>query len=198
MIHLISDSLTRFMCKIIKIEDDMKDVHRYGIEITISSLLNIVLIILASLILSDVILGIIFLMVFISLRSFSGGYHANTYFLCNLTFTLTFLLVYAANRAITDCIKPNIIVFLLAVIDLLSFIIIAVFSPVKNKHNSISEKHAKICRIKAIVVHLFISIISFIVYENSVKYGSFMIITLAAVAVMILIEIIKRRICHEG
>lgn len=197
MIHLISDSLTRFMCKIIKIEDDMKDVHRYGIEITISSLLNIVLIILASLILSDVILGIIFLMVFISLRSFSGGYHANTYFLCNLTFTLTFLLAYAANRAIIDCIKPNIII-LLAVIDLLSFIIVAVFSPVKNKHNSISKTHAKRCRIKAIVVYLLISIISFIVYENNVKYGSFMIITLTAVAVMILIEIIKRRICHEG
>ncbi len=198
MIHLISDSLTRFMCKIMKIEDDMKDVHRYGIEITISSLLNIVLIILASFILSDIILGIIFLMVFISLRSFSGGYHANTYFLCNLTFTLTFLSSYAANRAITDCIKPDVIVFLLAVIDLLSFIIVAVFSPVKNKHNSISETHAKRCRIKAIVVYLLISIISFTVYENNVKYGSFMIITLAAVAVMILIEIFKRRICHEG
>lgn len=198
MIHLISDNLTKFICKNIKIEEDMTDVHRYGIEITISSALNIILIILTSLILSDIAFGIIFLIEFILLRSFTGGYHADTYFMCNLTFTLTFLSVYGANRVITNFIELKNIVFLLGIIDLLSFITVAIFSPVKNKHKSLSEKQARKCRIKAIIAHLFISTISFIVCEYNIKYGSFMIVTLTAVAVMILIEIIKRRNCHES
>ncbi len=198
MVHLLSDNLTKFICKNIKIEDDMIEVYRYGIEITISSALNIILIILTSLILSDIECGIIFLIEFILLRSFTGGYHANSYFMCNLIFTLTFISVYGANRVIANFIESKNIVFLLGVMNLLSFIIVAIFSPVKNKHKMLSKKQAKRCHIKAIVVHFFISIISFIVCEYNVKIGSFMIVTLTAVAVMILIEIIKGRYKYEG
>lgn len=131
MIRLLSDSLTSFLCKNIKIENDMVEVYRYGIEITISSALNIILIILTSFILSDVGFGIIFLTEFILLRSFSGGYHADSYFMCNLVFTLTFLFTYGANKLITNFVDLNNIVLILGIINLLSLITVVIFSPVK-------------------------------------------------------------------
>ena len=199
MIHLISENLTKFIYNNIQIENDMRDVYKYGIEVTISSTLNIILIILASTIILDITFGIIFLIVFVLLRSFSGGYHANTYFKCNLVFVITFLSVYGVNEIIINFLDLQNIFALLGTVGLLSLIIVVVFSPVKNKHKLITANQAKKCRIKAVIVYFFLSVIALIVIcSDNIEYGAFIIITLTAVAVMILIEIIKRRYKHES
>lgn len=54
MIRLISENLTKFIYNNIQMENDMTDIYKYGIEITISSALNIILIIFASIIISDI------------------------------------------------------------------------------------------------------------------------------------------------
>ncbi len=197
MIHLIANTLTKYISSNIEIDDDMMDVYKYGIEITISSMLNVILIIISSIILSDIICGIIFLTVFIFLRSFCGGYHAGTYLKCNLVFVLTFLLTFSINKMITNFFDYKNIIILMIIVDLLSFIPIAVFSPVQNKNKAITANQTKICHLKAMLFYLLLSIISFIICVQNINYGSFMIIALASVSVMILIEITKRRITHE-
>lgn len=197
MIRLISDNLTKFIGNSIEIEDEMMDVYKYGIEITISSILNVILVIISSIILSDIICGIIFLTVFIFLRSFCGGYHASTYLKCNLIFILAFLLTFSINKMITNFFDYKNIIILLIIVDVLSFIPIAVFSPVQNKHKTITANQTKICHVKAMLLYLLFSIVSFIMCAQNINYGSFMIMALASVSVMILIEITKRRISHE-
>ena len=82
---------------VISDESDVQDFYRYGIEISISSLLNIVLVVIAGILIHHIIESIVFLSLFILIRSFTGGYHADTYFRCNLLMCTTFILTALAN-----------------------------------------------------------------------------------------------------
>ena len=66
------------------------DIYQYGIEIMISSIIGVMLIILSGVIIKDMKSAIMFLISFMLLRSFCGGYHANNYLKCNIIFIVLF------------------------------------------------------------------------------------------------------------
>lgn len=194
MITSLSLKITSFLENNMRIEPDMVDIYRYGIEVTLSSLLNIILIFIVGVLTNDILVSITFLCVFILLRSFTGGYHATTYMRCNMIMVLTFLSVKAIGIFLFHqslCIKLIILfVFLLPVI---------VFTPVKNIHKVLSEQKRKSNRIFAIVTYITFAIISVVIVYNKLIYGSIIIATLTSVSVMILIEIfMQRRGYHES
>ncbi len=90
MNYLVSKIVT-FLTEqeVISSESDVQDFYRYGIEISISSFLNIFLVLLLGIIINHIAESIIFLLLFILIRSFTGGYHADTYFRCNLLMCIT-------------------------------------------------------------------------------------------------------------
>lgn len=189
MIKRISLKIANFIFKNAKLDTEMFEVYKYGVEITISSLLNIFWIIAASVVLSDVISGVVFLAVFILLRSFVGGYHAKTYFLCNALFLLTFLAVYYTNSVGVAFVDGELLSMILTILILLGIIPIIAFAPVQNK--PLSQKQSRICRIMGILVFIIISIVALALHYGGIKYGSLMIITLISVSVLILIEVLK-------
>lgn len=73
--ELFSGRILSFLVKNTSLPEEETDVYKYGIEITISSLFNIILIIMLSLIFGSIVSGICFLSCFILLRQFTGGYH---------------------------------------------------------------------------------------------------------------------------
>ena len=57
-----------------------REVYIYGIELIISTLAGLISIIGVSKLYSDTILGVVFIIFFVPLRLFTGGYHAKTVF----------------------------------------------------------------------------------------------------------------------
>ncbi|MEG0615207.1 MAG: accessory gene regulator B family protein [Oscillospiraceae bacterium] len=196
VIAYISDKILKFICSNSTIDDEMRDVYHYGIEITLSSILNFALIIVASLLLKDFLSGITFLLCFIPLRLYCGGYHAGTYFKCNTIFLLTYIVVHFASIFLSDFFQAHIVI---AVVVLLAgFLPILFFSPVKNSHKKLSEKTAKKSRVLSIIIYILIALISLYLCGSGLIYGSILVITLTAVSVMILVEIfLQRRGYHE-
>ena len=88
MIHTISRNITEFLVKY-SVEDKC-DLHWkvccYGIEVTISTLLNCLIVFLIGIFFNMFAESIVFLAAFTPLRIYSGGYHADTYLKCNLIF----------------------------------------------------------------------------------------------------------------
>lgn len=196
MIKFISDKLFSYMRNNTDIPDDMVDVYRYGIEITISSILNILLIVSASLLMGHLMYGIVFLLFFIPLRSYCGGYHATTYFRCNMVFLLTYIAVYLSSLYLTEYFNDSI--QLAEVLLLLAFLPILIFSPVKNVHKTLSEKTAKKCRILSFIIYIVLALTSMYFCFIKSIYGAIMVMTLVAISVMILVEIfMQRRGYHE-
>ena len=101
MINKISIHILNIISRHIEISPNMLDTYRYRIEIIISSILNIVLILICSLIFKNIRVGIKYLFVFILLHFFSEGYHTASYFRCNLIFAVFFVITYFAFKIVT-------------------------------------------------------------------------------------------------
>lgn len=196
MITRLSKSILERAASVVKVDPDMYDVYLYGIEITLSSILNIVLIIFMGIIINNIVAAVCFLAYIIPLRQFCGGYHASTYFRCNAIFVLTFLVnYYIAN--IASRLGAGVEIF--EAVLLLSLIPIIMFSPVKNPHKKLDSMKRKRCRIRGIVLSVILSLISLVICFVDSFYGSLLVMTQATVSVMIILEIfLQRRGIHES
>lgn len=195
MICQISEKILEFTSEHLDISPEMKEVYQYGIEITISSMLNVTLVLLCSLILGNIIAGILYLFIFIVLRSFTGGYHATTYFRCNLTFVSTFIITYFAYIIISGC---QFSIYICGALAFASLIPIVLFSPVPNKHKPLSDKQRKKSSVLSIIIASALSVSGLILIAFEISYGAMIITTVSMISVLILVEtFLQRRGYHE-
>ncbi len=186
MIKRLADTLTKFICSHINAPPEMADVYRYGFEITISSILNIILVLCCGIIMGDVLASVVYLFVFILLRIFTGGYHATSYLRCNIVMIVSFLLTYALYRIL---IGIDTDIRILEAILLANGLPIIIFSPVKNPHKELTPKKAKKFRVISIAIYICLSALALAAILFEIQYGTLIIVTLTAVSVMILVEI---------
>lgn len=107
-------------------------IYGYGLELLTSSLMNIALVLILSMFLHQGLSSVFFLIGFIPMRLYAGGYHADNHLNCTLVFTGIYLL------SIVLCsfwLFPLIVLGLLAEIVLLYFL-----SPVPSPNKKISEE----------------------------------------------------------
>lgn len=196
MICHLSKAILNYISKHVDISADMKDIYQYGIEITLSSILNFTLIVLCSLILRSLSAGLIYLFVFIFVRSYSGGYHATTYFRCNLTFVVTFVITFYSHRLIAECWYSVVVCGVLALISLIPFFL---FSPVSNKFKPLNDKQKKSAFILSVVIASVLSVIGLSLLALGISLGAMIIATIAMISVLILVEtFMQRRGYHES
>lgn len=191
MIEKISTRLLEFVRENITIDDELADIYKYGIEISISTALNILLTMIIAFAMGDPLCGLTFLGCMILIRSYCGGYHADSYFKCNCLMIILFSAAYGIGKLI---LYWGITKFhIMSSVLMLSFIPIYAFSPVKNKHKELSEKKAKKCRIISFILYIAMSFIGLYLISINSLYGSIIIVTLVEVSVAVLVEIYRQR-----
>lgn len=195
MICWISSCVLRFLLNNLDISPEMKEAYQYGIEITISSILNIVLILICSVIVGNIWAGIIYLFVFIFLRSFTGGYHATTYFKCNATFVITFIMTFTFYKIICFYDLPIFMCGLIAVADLIP---IAILAPVPNKHKPLDYAQKKHALRLSLIIAPALLIMGLLLLILRIAEGTMIITTVTTVSVLMIIEFfLQRRGYHE-
>lgn len=140
MIEHFVTSIIEYQLKIGTIKNDDVKVYRYGYTLFIEVLLNLILLLSISALLGKIKESILFLIVFIPLRSFCGGYHAKKTWQC----------IILSNLAILS-VLTSIELLLLYHISLLAYIItdivlamtIIFLSPVENSNNTLNELERK-------------------------------------------------------
>ena len=193
MIVKLSKLITKVLLNQKSISENDIDIYQYGIEITISSLLNIALIVIVSLITNSLFSGLIFLSTFIILRQFTGGYHAESYFKCNSVLVLTYILVLLLSRLICLEFRAGCIILLLGVL------VVIFFTPVYNAHKELSRSEYRKSKKISIILYLLFSVTSIIIFQFNQYYGRVFIFTLGSILILIIIEIfLQRRGFHES
>lgn len=187
LINILTDFILNYIVNkgVIQKQDDVLEFYKYGIEITVSSIFNVLIILALSLIFNEFAMGILFLLVFIPLRQFTGGYHADTYLKCNLLFALCYISLMVFIKLIH---VPTYI----DVIILLCHIILATIAyPIENKNKPFRSKN-QILRCKVISIFLLIiwGIISFIA---PMEYKELIMRTLDLIMILSLASLIERR-----
>ena len=172
---------------VISDESDVQDFYRYGIEISISSLLNIVLVVIAGILIHHIIESIVFLSLFILIRSFTGGYHADTYFRCKLLMCTTFILTALANSIFSNKFSLLIIIVLICVTEL----IVSILGPIENKNKPIDDSKRIKLKIIGIVITLIINCTGLFLSRSYL--GTMIILTTFLIALLMIAAKIKER-----
>ncbi len=177
------------------ISKEKVEICRYGLENLITSLLEILSILIVSIIFNNEVCTIIFLASFISLRRYTGGYHANTKLGCYtvlLAIYLIFMLMIKHMPAKYD---------LAFEITSLSFTIFIVFryAPIVNGNKNINQIERKTFRRFGIILTIVSS--GFVVLGIVIFPHNKGILSISAgqlvVSVSMLAAIIMKRGCKQ-
>lgn len=98
MVYKISFYLTLLLQKKGVISECQAELYEYGFQITIANLLNFIIAFLIGVIFHSVVEVALFYCVFVSLRFFCGGYHADSYGKCFVLFAITNILCLYAGK----------------------------------------------------------------------------------------------------
>lgn len=189
MIKKLSTYILQYILnnEVIENTNDEREYYQYGIEITISSILNIVLILVIGLITRNFIESLIFLLLFIPIRQFTGGFHANTYFKCNLSFCFLFSSVIILYHLTGSALNT----YLSILITFTCVLLILAKCPVENINKPIPKERRTFHKIMAALLSIVYGVIGTVLTAISNKYGALILYTLSAVAILIIAALLQ-------
>lgn len=192
IIEKLSNRVVRYLihCNSIEDTDEYRDYYQYGVEITISSVLSVAAVLVIGILLHRFVAGILYLFLFMFIRRFTGGYHANTYFKCNITGCITFSSVIFLSSAAE---KYDVFKYLAYVFALISVLIILVCCPIENKNKPIAPSKIKRYKSISVIIALVYCILAGVTLYTSQFYGCLILFTLSLSAMLVIIEIIKEK-----
>ena len=91
MIHGLAAKMASVFVLYGESSEEDKDIYTYACEAIISTLANILAVLIIALILGRIVDSLIFITIFAFLRKFTGGHHANSHFKCILTLSIIVL-----------------------------------------------------------------------------------------------------------
>ncbi len=174
------------------IQNEDIDICKYGLDIFISSALEIISILIIALIGGNFVETFLFFAAFIPLRVYAGGYHADTRLKCYLIS----LGVYAFFSVIMNILPKEIFVALNIILSTFSLIVVFAKAPVVHENkamNYIELEHyrkfsIRICLVETLIVLLLTAILPESLYAVSLAMGQ------VAVALSMVAAIIKRKV----
>ena len=169
------------------IEISLIDVYRYGIEISLSSALGMCLVILTGIIFFNFRDAVLFLLTFIPIRMYCGGYHADSYLICNISMLCTFGITALCAKYIEASVET------ILIISLFGIIVITVCCPVENKYKPLDDKQKKKCKIVSLALLEIVIAICLALYYLKINSYRIILFTIGAVLCLIPIGMIKNK-----
>lgn len=196
MIHRLSLELADYLFykKIITMEK--YEVYSYGLEMLISAVMGAVLILVCGILTNSFVRSIIFYVLFIVIRMFTGGYHADTHLACKITLLCSFILTNIAYLMLRDSCK---MIFLIT-ISILNLVLVFLLSPVECVKKPLSDYVRKRNKAISVCLYLLVFMLSFILFYMSYNEAAlFPTLVVSNISLLMYIGNIKeRRRSHES
>ena len=173
------------------ISNEYREVYIYGLELIFSFIISTSIIMTIGIALRQVIPTITFLITFIVIRQYTGGYHATTYFVCKLCTVSCFLISVLLARIVTVS-KSAFIVLLI-----LGAVIICLWGPIENPHKPLTPQAKKKHKITGLVLYSIWSIIGYQTSYIITSVSNTIFFTLCIIIILMIIPIFERRNKHE-
>lgn len=172
------------------IKEELKRVYTYGIELLLSFFISVLLILIVGTLMHRFVETLIFLFLFVSIRQMTGGYHAKTYFRCQIVTVGTFLLILLASYHL----HPNITLHIILLVS--GGVFILLFGPIENKHKPLSPAtKAKNKKLGAASFVLASGLSMILIYWKPL-YADTAFFTLLSIILLMIVPLIERRIHH--
>lgn len=190
----ITDILSAKLLTLNLITEAQLPVFNYGLEVLISSFINILTILCCSCLFNTVFHGIVFLIIFVPLRVTLGGYHAKTRTKCFIISVLLYGITSKLQVALSGILLNSIVwITLLTILS----IYILLSKPIDNIHHPInqSKKHKnKSLSVNFIFFDFVVCFIGILSFPNS----SLMQFSILSILAFALLHFISGRRCLYG
>ena len=188
MITALANHIADFIYSNTELSEEQREIYVYGYEIIISSAITFFLLIVTGLLFGRILEIMAFFIVFYMLRQQTGGYHADTYFKCNLIFEINIIL--AMMLTLIDfpfavLIAVNIAAFVLCLVTIL------ILAPLENVNKPIAPELRPKHKITALTL-TFIFEAASICLLNHIKFSLCISMAMASTAIAMLINIKKK------
>lgn len=162
------------------VESIYEEVYIYGLELIISFISTVLWIALIGGIANQIISAVIFIIIFVLLRRFTGGYHADTHFKCKLC-TLS---IYVAVILLSNLIYANLFAYI--ILACIGAIIIIRFAPIENPNKAIPVNKRKRLKILSFIMFTFILTVGLFIMHTSRSLSNYIFYSLLSVIALII------------
>ena len=192
MISRISSKIAFFFVSNRIIEKDKEEIYSYGLELLISQMISILSVLLIGALIGHFVDVLVFLIVFIPLRTYAGGYHAESHIRCLIALVANVAVVIIINTLIA---AQHIFALCLALF-IPSLIFLLAIAPAEHINKPLEPYERK--RNKRISVAIFcmeeiLSVMCFMLFEKTVVGTTISLGMYSAVASMAVAYIISNK-----
>ena len=183
MLQKLAKGIAHFFAKKNIIESENEVIYAYGAELLFSDLLNGLIALLSAALTKTIMPTIVFLCVFMVMRRYSGGYHANSHLGCTFILVIVILIF-----SLVICKIPiKYIGWANTLCVAISLVLIYAFAPVAHLNKPVSENKLQKMKIKGRVVLIALTFLLTLLYALKLQRISLFIssgILLSAIAVL--------------
>lgn len=165
---------------------ELKEVYEYGLELILSFLTTTFIILVIGAILHRIALTLVFLLIFIALRRFTGGYHAATHLKCKISTISTYSAVIALS------LRSNIPVWTYIPLCVIGLFVILRFGPIENVYKPLTDSNKIKNKVLSLVLFTTIILFGLIIHTQFQELSNAVFYTLVSVIALMIIPILKK------
>ena len=188
MINKIAKRVCNSLIKHGTVNSDLEEVYVYGIELLLSFLFSVSLIIAIGFCAGKTIETLVFLIMFIMIRKFTGGFHASTYLKCQICTISSYLI------ALHISVEFELPIIAKALLIIIGTATVSLIGPIENPNKPIDKESMN--RYKTIGTFMFVGfgIIGLLLSYSLPGISNLMIYALTLILLLMLVSFIGRRI----
>lgn len=193
LVNILFDCIADTLIEYDFVDNDKREVFKYGLENLIISMVEILSVFFLSIVFNNTLYTAIFLATFISLRRYTGGYHAKTKYGCYAVFVTIYLIFSMIIKYISE---KYISAFEIITL-LFSWFAVMKYAPIANENKKINQIERKMFRKFGMILNLVMSgivVLTIIMFPFS-KVVLSIAIGQAVVSISMLVAIQLKRGC---
>ncbi len=193
MLKFLSHKMTCFFIRKNVIEQSEEETYDYCFEILLSTLMNLFSIIIIAVCTQTYLSSFLFIVIFMIMRSLSGGYHADTHFRCFLILLFVYFGLILSIKFL-----PNVF-FISLIFNVFSLILYPILAPVEHYNNPMDKIKKRKLKVKSILASLIIICASSVMvfFTPTEIIGFTMAYTNFVVVISCLFSVFKNKLLHN-
>ena len=185
MIHNLSEIITNFLASKKVINENESDIYIYGYETFFSGVIDLIITLILGILFRRLITAIVFFVMFVSVRMYTGGYHADSYLKCKMIFIGIIISV----LGVTYIKFPLYIVFLIIALFLIT---VYRLCPIENPNKPLSKQQKRKYRKISLLFSIIWSIAAIITYFNTTHISMTIVSSEFIISLLMFVGIVRK------
>lgn len=190
----LSNKIADSLCKKQLIDESDKEIYAFGYEVILDNVLKVLLILGAGALLHRLAATVVFILIFMLLRGYTGGYHAKTKWGCGVASVMLWGLMLIGTEVMSGMLLAHKIVIIIMVTA--SELIIYQYAPVEHINKRLTKEKKSTNRKYALILSVTLGILILLLTFQLIKLGVVMAFTVLEVAILMIIPS-EGRACYE-